>query len=135
MGCLREPAYIAAMFNHSKREYAMRRRLDAVRRATPFVSGVLIGTALITPVFAATEVTPESAQPWLLIGSVVVLIVALALQAMTTRRNRQREASDRIVDMRQSETDEGYGAVGDGVYIARQGTGTIGDFRVAPRWR
>jgi hypothetical protein len=107
----------------------MHRRIDALQRAAPFASGVLIGTAIVTPVFAAT-VTPESIQPWLLLGAVVLLVIALALQAAATRKSRQ-ETREAIA--RQS-NDEEYGAVGDGVYIARHGTGTIGDFRVAPRW-
>jgi hypothetical protein len=59
------------------------------------------------------------------------------MQAMATRKTRRDREADRTDQMisRQADNDEGYGAVGDGVFIARHATGTIGDFRVAPRWR
>lgn len=51
----------------------------------PFVAGVLMGLSLVTPVFAATLDVPLPPREWLLMGSLVLLAVALALRLMRSR--------------------------------------------------
>ena len=77
----------------------MNRRATRWQQAAPFAAGVLIGASIVTPVFAATSDIPAEWQPFLLIGSVVVLAVALTLKAMGTRPTR-RSNQDEPIDMR-----------------------------------
>lgn len=51
----------------------------------PFVAGVLMGLSLVTPAFAATLDLPLPPRDWLLMGSLVLLAVALALRLMRSR--------------------------------------------------
>jgi hypothetical protein len=50
-----------------------------------FVAGVLIGLSVITPTFAATFDVPMPPRDWLLMGSLVLLAVAVALKLMRVR--------------------------------------------------
>jgi hypothetical protein len=55
----------------------------------------------VTPVFAATSDIPAEWQPFLLIGSVILLAVALMLKALGTRADRSSPL-DRPSDMREA---------------------------------
>jgi hypothetical protein len=50
-------------------------------RARNFAAGVLIGSAGITPVFAATDIAVDDLSRSLLVGSIVLLVIGLALKA------------------------------------------------------
>lgn len=76
----------------------MNRRATRWQQAAPFAAGVLIGASIVTPVFAATSDIPAVWQPFLLIGSVILLAVALMLKALGTRTDRR--SVDRPSDMR-----------------------------------
>jgi hypothetical protein len=84
----------------------MTQRNHSLKRVLPFAAGVLIGVSIVTPVFAAT-LDIEEVQPYLLLGSLIVLLIGLILKAMTarssTRVNAQGSAADRP-DMRRQET-------------------------------
>jgi hypothetical protein len=66
-----------------------------------FAAGVLIGTSIVTPVFAATSNIPAEWQPYLLIGSVVLLAIALMLKALGTRPDRRSDIDERA-DLREA---------------------------------
>ena len=55
----------------------------------------------MTPVFAATSDIPAEWQPYLLIGSVVLLAMALTLKALGTRPSRRGD-TDQSVDLREA---------------------------------
>jgi len=57
---------------------------ESLRGTREFVAGVLIGSAAITPVFAATDITIDDMRMPILIGSLVLLRAGLVLKA--TRR-------------------------------------------------
>ena len=89
----------------------MTKRSSALKRAGTFAAGVLIGLLIVTPVFAAT-LGAESLPPYLLLGSLIVLLVGLVLKAVTmsrsqTRghRNRWDSTSPNAGDLRWSEFD------------------------------
>jgi len=63
----------------------MNHRATRVQDVASFAAGVLIGASIVTPVFAATSDLPAEWQPFLLIGSVVLLAIALVLKALGTR--------------------------------------------------
>jgi hypothetical protein len=63
----------------------MTKRIQTLRRAGPFVAGVLIGSSAVTPVFAAT-MDVEALQPMVLLGSLIVLVIGLVLKAMAMSR-------------------------------------------------
>src|SRR5689334_21012865 len=66
----------------------MNRRASRWQEAASFAAGVLIGASIVTPVFAATSDIPAEWQPFILIGSIVLLVVALTLRALGTRPAR-----------------------------------------------
>lgn len=70
-----------------------------LQQTAPFAAGVMIGTSIVTPVFAATSDFPAEWQPFLLVGSVGLLALALMLKALGSRRPRHSDA-DEYVDMR-----------------------------------
>ena len=76
------------------------RTLQRVQRAGSFYTGVLIGAAAWTPAFAASPNLPEQWQPYLLIGSVVLLAVALTLKAIGKRAAGRRVGIAAPTDMR-----------------------------------
>lgn len=78
----------------------MNHRLTIWQRAGPFLTGALIGALAWTPTFAATPNPPGQWQRYLLIGSVVLLAIALMLKAFGTRRPRRGEGLIEPVDMR-----------------------------------
>ena len=57
---------------------------ESLRRTREFAAGVLIGSAAVTPVFAATDITIDDMRMPILIGSLVLLLAGLVLKA--TRR-------------------------------------------------
>lgn len=77
----------------------MNRRASRWQEAASFAAGVLIGASIVTPVFAATSDIPAEWQPFLLIGSVVLLAIALMLKALGTRPSRHG-LMDHDTDMR-----------------------------------
>jgi hypothetical protein len=77
----------------------MNRRASRWQETASFAAGVLIGASIVTPVFAATSDIPAEWQPFILIGSIVLLVVALTLRALGTRPARHRPL-DEDSDMR-----------------------------------
>lgn len=77
----------------------MNHQATRLQQAAPFAAGVLIGASIVTPVFAATSDIPAEWQPFLLIGSVILLAIALMLKALGTRPPQRRDL-DQGVDMR-----------------------------------
>ncbi len=71
----------------------MSRRNQTLKQAGPFAAGVLIGLSAVTPVFAAT-LDVEAVQPFLLLGSLIVLLVGLILKAMSERPSMPANAQD-----------------------------------------
>ena len=71
----------------------MSKRDQTLKRAGPFAAGVLIGLSAVTPVFAAT-LDVEAVQPYLLLGSLIVLLVGLILKAMSERPSTPANAQD-----------------------------------------
>jgi hypothetical protein len=56
---------------------------ESLRRMRDFIAGLLLGSAAVTPVFAAaTDLTIDDLRLPILIGSLVLLLVGLALKAM-----------------------------------------------------
>ena len=62
----------------------MIKRNRLLERTGPFAAGVLIGLSIVTPAFAAT-LDAEALQPYLLLGSLIVLLFGLILKAMAHR--------------------------------------------------
>lgn len=79
----------------------MNHRATRLQETASFTAGVLIGTSIVTPAFAATSDIPAEWQPYLLIGSVVLLAIALMLRALGTRPARRNDA-DENADLRES---------------------------------
>jgi hypothetical protein len=71
----------------------MSKRNQTLKRVGPFAAGVLIGLSVVTPVFAAT-LDVEAVQPFLLLGSLVVLLVGLILKALSERPSTPANAQD-----------------------------------------
>jgi len=59
---------------------------EALRRARSLVIGVLTGSAIATPAFAAADVVLDDLQLPILVGSIVLLVIALAAKAAQRRR-------------------------------------------------
>jgi hypothetical protein len=57
---------------------------ESLRQTRDFAAGVLIGSAAVTPVFAATDLTIDDMRMPMLVGSLVLLLIGLLLKA--TRR-------------------------------------------------
>jgi hypothetical protein len=77
----------------------MNHQATRLQETASFAAGVLIGTSIVTPVFAATSDIPAQWQPYLLIGSVVLLAIALMLKALGTRPVRRSDL-DENADLR-----------------------------------
>lgn len=71
----------------------MTKRSETLKRGGPFAAGVLIGLSVVTPVFAAS-LDVETLQPWVLLGSLIVLLIGLILKAMSERPSKQVNAPD-----------------------------------------
>jgi hypothetical protein len=83
----------------------MNRRATRLQEAASFAAGVLIGASIVTPVFAATSDFPAEWQPFLLIGSVILLAIALTLKALGTRPGGRGDP-DETFDMRDANSVE-----------------------------
>jgi len=82
----------------------MTKRNQRLERTGPFAAGVLIGLSIVTPAFAAT-LDLEALQPYLLLGSLIVLLFGLILKATATRRApRRSDAAPVRYDLRTSKT-------------------------------
>jgi hypothetical protein len=79
----------------------MNHRATRLQEAASFAAGALIGTSIVTPVFAATSDIPAEWQPVLLMGSVVLLAVALMLKALGSRPSRRGDL-DESADLREA---------------------------------
>ena len=66
----------------------MTKRNETLKRGGPFAAGVLIGLSVVTPVFAAS-LDVETLQPWVLLGSLIVLLIGLILKAMSERPSKR----------------------------------------------
>lgn len=93
---------------HCKQETTMTQRSRSMKRAisgvAPFAAGVLIGLSVVTPVFAAT-LDAEDVQPYVLLGSLVVLLVGLILKATAVRASTRASApSEDRPDLRRRDT-------------------------------
>ena len=72
----------------------MTKRNEILKRAGPFTAGVLIGSSVVTPVFAAT-LDVDALQPVVLMGSLIVLLIGLVLKAVAmSRQSRPQKARD-----------------------------------------
>ncbi|HEY7944770.1 MAG: hypothetical protein ACHP7M_03880 [Burkholderiales bacterium] len=80
----------------------MSHRATTPQRAAPFAASVLIGASIATPAFAAMPNLPQQWQPYLLIGSVILLAVALMLKVLGAGRPRVSDAGAKPIDMRDS---------------------------------
>jgi len=60
--------------------HRMKKAKESLRQARNFVAGTLIGTAFVTPVFAAADVTLNDWSTLLLVASVVLLSSGLLLR-------------------------------------------------------
>lgn len=82
----------------------MNPRATRVQDVASFAAGVLIGASIVTPVFAAASDLPAEWQPFLLIGSVVLLALALVLKALGTRpAGRADDTSDDLREINRVE--------------------------------
>ena len=59
----------------------LRTAADALRRSRSFAVGLLIGTGLVSPVFAAPEITTDEWTTLLLLGSIALLGIGLLVKA------------------------------------------------------
>lgn len=59
----------------------MRTALEHYKSAAGFLSGVLIGLAVITPVFAAASAAEESSGAFLIVVATVLLALGLMVKA------------------------------------------------------
>ena len=66
----------------------LRKARDALWHARNFATGLLIGSAIVTPVFAATDIAIEDLSQPVLIGSLVLLVIGVALKAADMRREK-----------------------------------------------
>ena len=60
--------------------HRLKRASESLRRTRNFAAGILIGTAFVTPVFAATDITADDWTTLLLLGSIALLGVGLLLR-------------------------------------------------------
>jgi hypothetical protein len=82
----------------------MTQRNQSLKRVLPFAAGVLIGVSIVTPVFAAT-LDIEEVQPYLLLGSLIVLLIGLILKATAARSSARVAAQgEHRPDLRRQET-------------------------------
>ncbi|MCC7346140.1 MAG: hypothetical protein IT538_01970 [Variibacter sp.] len=67
-----------------------------IAQASPFVAGALVTLSLATPAFASVLDVSLSLSPryWLLIGSLVLLAIALCFRLMRSRAMREALLSD-----------------------------------------
>jgi hypothetical protein len=59
---------------------------ESLRQAHDFAAGVLIGSAAMTPVFAAADTTIDDMRTPVLVGSLVLLLIGLLLKATRSKK-------------------------------------------------
>ncbi|HEV3241248.1 MAG TPA: hypothetical protein VG429_12690 [Casimicrobiaceae bacterium] len=59
----------------------LRSATERLQRARNFAAGLLIGSAGVTPVFAATDIAIDDLSRPLLVGSLILLAIGLGLKA------------------------------------------------------
>jgi hypothetical protein len=67
---------------------SLRKAREALRQARSLATGVLIGSVMSTPAFAATDIVLDDLQLPILIGSLVLLVIALAMKAAQRGRTK-----------------------------------------------
>ena|SRR5438132_7111409 len=68
--------------------------------AGSFGAGILIGLSIVGPVFAATDEMTGDWSLWLMGGSILLLLIGLALKAISVSRARKLMLSEPVSDMR-----------------------------------
>jgi hypothetical protein len=63
----------------------LRKARESLREARNFAMGILIGSAMVTPVFAATDIAIDDLTTPVLVGSLVLLVIGLVLKAKRDR--------------------------------------------------
>ena len=79
----------------------------SLRQTHDFAAGLLIGSAAMTPVFAAADTTIDDMRMPVLVGSLVLLLVGLALKA--TRKKAAPPPQPESQPTRRKEFSEGIG--------------------------
>jgi hypothetical protein len=83
---------------------------QSLRQTRDFAAGVLIGSVAVTPVFAAaTDITFTDLRMPILIGSVVLLVVGVALEATQMKRRKAAETAPTPQPAAPREFSEGIG--------------------------
>jgi hypothetical protein len=59
---------------------------ESLRRTRDFAAGVFIGSAAVTPVFAATDTMIDDMRMPILVGSLVLLVIGLVLEATRSKK-------------------------------------------------
>ncbi|HEV8094406.1 MAG TPA: hypothetical protein VGP71_01685 [Burkholderiales bacterium] len=59
---------------------------ESLRQTHDFAAGVLIGSAAMTPVFAAADTTFDDMRMPVLVGSLVLLLIGLLLKATRSKK-------------------------------------------------
>jgi hypothetical protein len=84
----------------------LRKARESLRQARNFATGLLIGSAMVTPVFAATDIAIDDLTEPVLIGSLVLLVIGLALKV---RRDKTPAHPPQPADNRDKGFSEGIG--------------------------
>ena len=67
---------------------------ESLRQTRDFAAGVLIGSVAVTPVFAAaSDITFTDMRMPILVGSLVLLVVGVALEATHIKRKKAAETA------------------------------------------
>jgi len=74
---------------------SLRKARESLRRARSLATGVLIGSTIATPAFAAADIVLDELQLPILIGSLVLLVIGLTVKAMQRRRSATTAPSAR----------------------------------------
>jgi hypothetical protein len=65
---------------------SLRKARESLRQARSLAPGVLIGSAIATPAFAAADIVLDDLQLPILIGSLVLLVIGLTVKAVQRRK-------------------------------------------------
>src|SRR5437660_12502958 len=68
----------------------MFKRTTTLGRAVTFLTGVLIGLIIVSPVFAATSIVVEDWQTPVLLGSIALLVIGVALEIFSKAQARKK---------------------------------------------
>lgn len=72
----------------------MKNFLSKFREAGSFIAGLLIGLAIVVPVFAMTAAQPGDWQRLWVFGAPIVLALGLVLQVVVTTKPRPRRTTE-----------------------------------------